>query len=52
MAKRQIIRYDDAEWDNGDYVLYFEEEEVERIYAEELVHDWMNKNKVTIYKAV
>ena len=47
-----IIKYDNAEWDNGAYVLYLKGKEVDRIYADELVEDFMRNNNEFEYKEV
>lgn len=40
---QRIVEYDETEWQNGELVFFKDGKEVDRIFADELVDDWMDE---------
>lgn len=42
---KQKVEYDNKEWQGSELVLYREEKEVDRIFADEIMQNWMDENR-------
>ena len=47
--KKTIIRYDEAEWEGNEFVLYYKGVEVDRFYAEDMIYEAMKGSEICEY---